>query len=144
MERVLHEERKQKEREGDMKQKDREDDVVSHLKAMTVTRPRRSVKCYNCGKIGHIKWNCPLDEKQPYRKKNDQYKDGRYRANTASDKLKGGCGSDSESDALMVSHALKVSSCTMGNWSIDSGATCHMCGSKESFVELSDLTSKWR
>ena len=32
MERVLHEERKQKEREGDMKRKDREDDVVSHLK----------------------------------------------------------------------------------------------------------------
>ena len=63
--------------------------------------------------------------------------DGRYRANTASDKPKGGCGSDSESDALMVS---QVSNCTMGNWIIDSGATCHMCGSKESFVELSDLT----
>ena len=37
MERVLHEERKQKEREVDMKRKDREDDVVSHFKAMTVT-----------------------------------------------------------------------------------------------------------
>ena len=139
MERVLHEERKQKEREVDMKRKDRE---VSHFKAMTVTHQRRSVKCYNCGKIGHIKWNCPLDEKQPYRKKNDQYKDGRYRANTASEKPKDGCGLDSESDALMVSHAFKVSSCTMGNWIIDSGATCHMCGSKESFVELSDLTQQ--
>ena len=75
-------------------------------------------------------WNCPLDEKPQYRKK-----DSRYKANTAY-KSKGNHGSDSECDALMVSHAFKVSNCSMGSWIVDSGATSHMCGSKTPFVEL--------
>jgi hypothetical protein len=129
MERLLHEERKQKDREGDAKQKDQEDDAV---RAMAATRTRRPVRCYNCGKMGHIQWNCPLDEKPQYRRK-----DSRYKANTA--KSKGNHGSDSECDALMVSHAFKVSNCSMGSWIIDSGATSHMCGSKTPFVELRDL-----
>ena len=54
-ERLLHEERKQKDREGEGK---------SLEKAMAATRLK--VKCYYCGKRGHIKQNCYLLKcKQP-------------------------------------------------------------------------------
>ena len=45
-ERLLQEERKQK---------DRADSGRSHPKAMTITRSMLKVKCYHCGKAGHIK-----------------------------------------------------------------------------------------
>ena len=123
--------RGKKDKESNAKQKDQDDDAV---RAMAATRTRRPVRCYNCGKMGHIQWNCPLDEKPQYRRK-----DSRYKANTALYKSKGSHGSDSECDALMVSHAFKVSNCSMGSWIVDSGATSHMCGSKTSFVELRNL-----
>ena len=125
MERLLHEERKQKDKESNAKQKDQDDDAV---------QPPALEDLYNCGKMGHIQWNCPLDEKPQYRRK-----DSRYKANTALYKSKGNHGSDSECDALMVSHAFKVSNCSMGSWIVDSGATSHMCGSKTPFVELCNL-----
>ena len=65
MEHLLHEERKQKDRESDAKQRYQDDDSVR----AAVTRTRRSVRCYNCRKMGHIKWICPLNEKPQYRKR---------------------------------------------------------------------------
>ena len=49
MERVLHEERKLK---------DREDSGPSHEKAMMSRFKKKSVECYHCGKMGHIKRDC--------------------------------------------------------------------------------------
>ena len=46
-------------------------------------------------------------------------------------------GSESEGEALVISHALQASS-LRGNWIVDSGATCHMCGSKDNFVEATN------
>lgn len=95
IERLLHEERKQKDREDDR----------SHSKAMaTAVHPRRSVKCYHCGKVGHIKPKCPLlvnDEKTFHRRK-----EGQHKANKVSGKLKSSCNSDSENEALMFGPTL--------------------------------------
>ncbi len=130
---LLHEERNQKDREDDR----------SHSKAMaTAVHPRRSVKWYHCGKVGHIKPKCPLlvnDKKTFHRRK-----EGQHKANKASGKPKSSRNSDSENEALMISHAFRASS-SMGNWIIDSGATCHMCCSEQSFVKLLIISkSRWR
>ena len=50
-ERLLHEERKLKDREGS---------GSSHEKAMTSRFKRKSVECFHCGKPGHRKCNCHL------------------------------------------------------------------------------------
>ena len=116
-ERLLHEERKQQ---------GREDSGRSHLKAMTVTRSKAEVKCYHCGKAGHIKRNCRLlKQKRPFRNES--------RPKTAVRKSS----SDEDADALVIGHALHAAS--TGNWIIDSGATCHMCSNKKLFVDLQPL-----
>ena len=45
--------------------------------------------------------------------------------------------SDSESDALVVNHALSAS--TKDSWIVDSGAMCHMCSNEKLLVELHNL-----
>ena len=45
--------------------------------------------------------------------------------------------SDSENEALVVEHVLQAG--TMGNWIVDSGATCHMCSHRKLFSELHPL-----
>ncbi len=45
------------------------------------------------------------------------------------------------SDALIAEQALQVRG--VGNWIIDSGATCHMCVDEKLFTELSPLGS-WK
>ena len=45
--------------------------------------------------------------------------------------------SDDENDALIATHALQAGS--VGNWIVDSGATCHMCSNKKMFVDLNPL-----
>ena len=137
IERLRHEERKQKDQEDDK----------SHTKALTTaTYSRGDVKCYHNGKTGHIKPNCPSlasDGKKP--KQRPRWKNHWHKVNKASGNLRSCHSSDSETEALMVSHAALQACSSMGNWIIDSGATCHMYGSKKFFVELQLLSnSQWR
>ncbi len=124
-ERLLHEERKLKDREGS---------GSSHEKAMTSRFKRKSVECFHCGKTGHIKRNCHLlsGEKKKFRPN----RHGKQKANKAS--VVDECSADSGSDALMVSHKV-LSASTPSKWIIDSGASCHMCCDSELFDKLEDL-----
>ena len=121
VERLLHEERKQKDR-GDSEQ--------THPKATTVTRSKE-IRCYHCKKLGHIKRDCrALKQKQTPRNKESQQKANKA---DAGDQWK----DDKGDDAIVVCHALQAG--PTGNWIVDSGATCHMCSNKKLFVELQPL-----
>ena len=117
-ERLLNQERKQKDREES-------DDSA---KAMTV-RSKREIKCYYCKKVGHIKRDCYAFK----RRQDSLATDSRPMANTAEDYSQ----DEEKTDGLVVTHALTTGH--TGSWIIDSGAICHMCASKELFVDLKPL-----
>ena len=114
-ERLLHEERKQKEK----------DSQGSSSKALSVSK-RGVVKCYHCGKPGHLKKNCRFLS-------NDGWKNKKT-SQPALNKASVGRHSEGECDALVVEHVLQASA--MGNWVVDSGATCHMCYDEKLFSEI--------
>ena len=80
-------------------QKDRKGEGKSHEKAMAATRLK--VKCYHCGKCGHIKRNCYLlKRRQPSQGQRPQQK-----ATKAATKKPT---SDDKNDALIATHALQA------------------------------------
>ena len=124
-ERLLHEERKLKERA---------DAGESSDKALTVEQqPRRKgPQCHHCGKFGHIKCNCYDLAKAK--------KTGSQKANKVEVKRRDSSSSDSESAGMLVCHTLSVSAKSRSDsWIVDSGATCHMCNNVVLFVELHSL-----
>ena len=117
IERLLHEERKQKEREEDKDQS-----------RALATYSRMGVRCYHCGKLGYIKRNCPQSHHDERNSRQfSRRKDSRHKVDKAS---RGDYESDNEGDVLVVTHtrALQASNSTK-NWIVDSGATCNMCSS---------------
>ena len=130
-ERLLHEERKLKERT---------DVSESMEKSMNLRqRPRRKVlRCHHCGKPGHIKRNCrELSGEKPKQKEKNG---SNHKANMATPRMQERSSSDSESAGLVVSHALSASSSREHNtWIVDSGATCHMCHDRNLFTDIKSL-----
>ena len=118
MERLLHEERKLR---------DREYAIGSHDRAMLtmLTKPKsksKGPKCHNCGKLGHIRQNCyELNESKPPQQK--CYPQKAHKA--------------AESAGLFVYHMLSANTARgSDSWIVDSGATGHMCNDEKLFVEL--------
>ena len=134
-ERLLHEERKLKDRAGVGE---------SSEKVMTARRQSQKYgpKCHQCGKFGHIKRNCweLVGKKSDLGQK--EVKNSKYKVNKAEVKQRNSDSSSSESAGLVVSHALSGLTSTVAqqnSWIVDSGATCHMCNDSEQFVELHSL-----
>ena len=117
-ERLLHEERKLISRTG-----------AGEEKAMTAKdkRPRKKGPCHHCGKLGHYKRDCwKLAEKKVESQK--EYNSGKHKTSKVTE-LADSSGDD---EVLVVGHALSVGA--SGSWIVDSGATCHMCSTSESFA----------
>ena len=90
-ERLLHEERKQKEK----------DSQESSSKALYATRSKKGmVKCYHCGKLGHLKKNCRLLSNDDWKNKKSS-QPGQHKASV-------GQHSKGECDALVVEHVLQA------------------------------------
>ena len=129
-ERLLHEERKLKDREG-----------CDKAMLTKSSKFRMGPKCHHCGKYGHIKRNCyELNQKSESKSESKplQSKSFRQKVHKAEQKQKDS--SDSESAGLFVYHMLSAN--TAGgtdSWIVDSGATCHMCNDEKLFVELHSL-----
>lgn len=128
-ERLLHEERKMKEKGTGH--------VDNGRKAFTASQRRgpsskKQLTCHFCKKPGHFKRDCRKYAAQL--QTNEKRDKTKHSASKAATKYS----SSSDDEAMLVSHALMATS--RGNWIIDSGATCHMCNQKDLFRELNHLT----
>jgi DNA-directed RNA polymerase subunit N (RpoN/RPB10) len=86
----------------------------------------KNIKCFECGKIGHIKKNCRV-----FLKKINEYK--------ASDKLNTAEVGTIEYDSCGLVHVLSAVETKQDAWIVDSGASRHMCNSRNYFDDISDL-----
>ncbi|RDX77702.1 hypothetical protein CR513_42132, partial [Mucuna pruriens] len=77
---------------------------------------KSNVECYNCHKYGHFSWECRTNVEE--------------KANLVGDKEEG------EEPTLLL--ALNEDSDDKSLWYLDNGASNHMCGYKEKFVELEE------
>ena len=123
-ERLLHTERKQKEKTGA---------DLGEQKAFIAKQQvnMKGPKCHKCGKYGHIKKYCRsifVDKSQHRHKHNANTTESKHIESS----------SDSVSVGLVVQHAL-TSHFEKTVWIIDSGATCHMCNDQTAFVKYKEL-----
>ena len=86
---------------------------------------KKSYKCYECGKVGHIRKNCYV-----FLKKNGESKDGKANAAEVN---------NSEYDSCGLINVLSACNSNNESWILDSGATRHMSNDVNSFVKLIDL-----
>jgi hypothetical protein len=126
MERLLHEERKVRDRDGTRPAK---------LKALTVQGQKKKFTCHYCGKPGHFKRNCrKLAADNEKRNKPGTKEKGRHQANNAATPKEEEDSSSTSDDALVAFHALSAKS--NGNWIVNSGATWHMCNNDKMFAKF--------
>ena len=132
-ERLLHEERK-------MKDKGPGDDPRKALTAKHKRgNPRRpQITCHFCKKPGHIKRDCRKLAALNQRQSSTESNQPQHSARNASTREQVSS-SASEDEAMVVNHALAATQ-SSDNWIVDSGATCHMCNDKKLFGELRQLS----
>ena len=120
-ERLLHAERKQKERTSP---------DSSGEKAMTAKRQfrGRGPQCHYCKKYGHIQKNCTKRIKAEEEK-----------AKQGESETVGGKSPKGKKVGLITRHVLGVRE-PAHDWIVDSGATCHVCNSKELFEDFNPLS----
>lgn len=125
-ERLFHEEKKLRSRSAQPNEMSTGDEEA------LVTKYGRGPRCHFCRKFGHIKRYCTEFAKSKERKEGRR---GAYGAvvNQEDD-------SDSEGIGLLARHALAASSQSGRNrWIVDSGATSHMCNSRQLFEKFQAL-----
>ena len=121
--RLLHEERKMQEKETDSSVGDSENrSLVSKQKN------KRAIKCYECGKSGHVRKNCFVFQRKT--KENDKS----FKANRV---VEGAASRDK--DVMFLASALSVTGDQTNSWLIDSGATSHMCNNIKMFSQFEEL-----
>ena len=134
-ERLLHEERKHKDRDCTT--------TCDDGALVAKHRQRRGPKCHYCHKYGHIQRNCAeraqIQKKDNFRKERVNAGGFKHKANTTQTKPSWG-NSSSDSDAGLTAYALSTGNAPRQNkWIVDSGATSHICNNERSFVKLHNL-----
>ena len=124
-ERILHQERKSKDKFP-----------TTTDSAMMSQRhfKKKPMRCNYCGRLGHIRKYCRDLIKAEKEREKEKDKKKTHKAAPVSTHTKS---SDSESSGFIASHALSAlrpdENCA---WIVDSGATCHTCHDEKSFLAL--------
>ena len=102
----------------------------------------RGPKCYGCQRYEHIRKNCPenmypspvprpSEHRNPIRK-------GKKVVHLTRDKLESDSDPEQNVIGLVTCHVLSAVD-EADSWIIDSGATCHICNNRQSFLEFHSL-----
>ena len=103
------------------------------------TKQKKSVKCYECNKVGHVKKNCYLYlERCKERKDTSLNKSHGQSEKTKQSLIVKEVDNDVTLYVSALSTGTNMSVCNK-SWIIDSGATQHMCNNKVLFSSFADL-----
>ena len=97
---------------------------------LLMVKQKKTIKCFECGKLGHLKKNCYV-----YKRKN-KHKNNFEKANSVVQNNKN---VKSDESITLIASALNVTSERSNTWIIDSGSTNHMCNNKDSFCDYKEL-----
>ena len=129
-ERLLHEERKQK-------------DTDSRVEVEAMTSKHRyngkGPKCHHCGKYGHMKRECRELLRDSGRIQSQFKKEWptKQKAYAIKEELRYSQKDDEDMIGLVAEQVLATKN--ISNWIVDSGATCHMCNDKSLFTDIEDI-----
>ena len=114
----------------------------SHKEDNFVKKDPSKLRCYICDERGHFSINCPMNKSGSKKKKNSKR---RHHAHTAEDDdpprkrvKKESEDSSSDEEYVLISALTGTVRHGSKDWLIDSGASKHMTGFKESFEKLSE------
>ncbi len=127
-ERLLHEEKKQKSRS--VEKPSVGDEEALAIKYSKPFPSSKGPRCYDCGKMGHIRRNCN-ESGERYRGAPQDRRRGAYYAEAGRREEV-----EEERVGLLVGHALAARVSSQGKWIMDSS---HMCGDQRLFKELHTL-----
>ena len=136
IERLMHEERKHKDR-GVLNESEGNGALAAKHRTGS-----KGPKCYGCQRFGHIQRNCPertrFSAESEYRK---PFRKGRKGVkNEVNHTRENGTDSEENVIGLVTYHVLSaVETNETDSWIIDSGATCHICNNRQSFVNFHTL-----
>ena len=96
-------------------------------KAMTTKSKwsKKKLQCHYCCELGHFKRDCPKLAERSQAARTSKHKSNSVTEAVADD--------PSDGDAMVVSHLISVGELT--SWIVNSGATCHMCSSRQMLAE---------
>ena len=99
---------------------------------------------YTCDERGHFSRDCPRNKSRSHKNKGNKRRHHDHAAEDdepSTNRVRQESDSSSDEEYVLISTLTRIVSHGRNDWLIDSGASKHMTGFKESFVKLSEHES---